>query len=243
MASYKTEAVILSRLNLGESDRILTLFSPSKGKIRAIAKGSRKTKSKFSGHTELFTFCDFIISTGKSLEIITDSELISNYLALKPDMESVKTAYFMAEVIGKLLPDEQPNEDIYKLFLWCLGRLNSDKINLVRLIFVARILKILGIYPELSKCVKCERRPDPDVLYFSKEAGGIIDKSCSLHFSDARRASQDTIKLWRYLAESDYSGLLRLRPTASLVDSTSELALEYLKCVTLIDYRSIRVLS
>jgi DNA repair protein RecO (recombination protein O) len=243
MASYKTKAIILSRLNLGESDRILTLFSPAKGKIRAIAKGSRKTKSKFSGHTELFTLCDFIISTGKNLDIITDSELISNFLAAKPDMENVKTAYFMAEVINKLLPDEQPNEDIYNLFLWCLESLNSDRINLIRLIFVARILKILGIYPELSKCVKCEIKPDPETLYFSKEAGGITDKGCSLHFPDAIKVNSDMIKLWRYLADSNFSELQKIKPSAILVSTVSDLALEYLKCVTLIDYRSIRVLS
>jgi len=243
MASYKTAAIIIARLNLGESDRILTLFSPSKGKTRAIAKGSRKTKSKFSGHTELFTLCDLIISTGKSLDIITDSELTTNFLVSKPDLESVKTAYFMAEAINKLLPDDQPNIDIYNLFLWCLKHLDSDKTNLVRLIFVTRILKILGIYPELSKCVKCETRPDPETIYFSKEAGGIIDKGCSLHFADATRTNQDVIKLWRFLADSNFSELNKIRPSAALVNTASELALEYMRCVTMIDYRSIRVLS
>ena len=243
MASYKTEAIIINRLNLGESDRILTLFTPTKGKIRAIAKGSRRTKSKFSGHTELFTLCDFIITTGKSLDIVTDSDLISNFLALNPDMESVKTAYFMAEVISRLLPDEQPNEEVYHLFLWCLKNLGTSETNLIRLIFVSRILKIFGIYPELSKCIKCEEKPDEEVVYFSKSAGGIVDKGCSLHFEDAIRTDKDVIKLWRYLADCEYRDLLKVRPDPQLSQTTSELALEYLKCMTMIDYRSIRVLS
>ena len=243
MPSYKTEAIIINRLNLGESDRILTLFSPSKGKIRAIAKGSRRTKSKFSGHTELFTLCDFIISTGKSLDIITDSDLVSNFLALNPDMESVKTAYFMAEVISKLLPDDQPNQEVYDLFLWCLRNLGTSETNLIRLIFVSRMLKIFGIYPELGKCIKCEVKPSEEVVYFSKMAGGIIDKSCSLHFEDAIRVNKDVIKLWRYLANVSFAELLKLKPDPKLSQSTSELALEYLRCMTMIDYRSIRVLS
>jgi len=243
MASYKTEAIIINRLNLGESDRILTLFTPTKGKIRAIAKGSRRTKSKFSGHTELFTLCNFIITTGKSLDIVTDSDLISNFLALNPDMESVKTAYFMAEVISKLLPDEQPNEEVYNLSLWCLKNLGTSETNLIRLIFVAKMLKIFGIYPELSKCIKCEGKPDEEVVYFSKSAGGIVDKGCSLHFEDAIRTDKDVVKLWRYLADGDYRDLLKVRPDPQLSQTTSGLALEYLKCMTMIDYRSIRVLS
>lgn len=243
MASYKTRAIVLARYNLGEADRILALFSPSLGVIRAIAKGSRRTKSKFSGHTELFTLCDFVISTGKTLDIITDSELVTNYLASKPEMENVKTAYFMAEVIGRLLPDKQPNEDLYNLLLWCLEQLGKTETNLVRLIFVARLLKTLGIYPELSKCIKCEMKPAEDSVYFSKEAGGITCKVCSLHSADSLRTNKDVIKLWRYLAESDNKSLLKLQPEAVTIADASELAMEYLKCVTMIDYRSIRVLS
>lgn len=243
MASYKTRAIIINRLNLGESDRILTLFSPEYGKIRAICKGSRKTKSKFGGHTELFSLADFIITTGKNLDIINDVTLTSSFLASSPDMEKIKTAYYFAEVVNKLLPDETPNAEVYELLLDCLMNINDTDIHLLQLIFVAKLLKILGIYPELSSCVKCEQKPDQNSIYFSKSAGGILDKSCSLHFEDAERTDVDTIKLWRHIVATSISSLKKLTVSREAINAANYLAIDYIHCVTLIDYKSLRVLS
>lgn len=243
MASYKTQAIIINRLNLGESDRILTLFSPERGKIRAICKGSRKTKSKYGGHTELFSLTDFVISEGKNLDIISDANMVKNYLADSPDMDKIKTIYYFAEVIDKLLPDDTANRDIYELFLYCLANIHEFDSRLLQLIFIAKLLKILGIYPELNNCVKCEAKPDTDEIYFSKGAGGIVDKACSFHFEDSQATDQDTIKLWRFVADSSFSAVERLNLTDSLIAATSTLANEYIHCVTMIDYKSLRVLS
>jgi len=243
MASYKTEAIIINRLNLGESDRILTLFSPNYGKIRAVAKGSRKTKSKFGGHVELFTLGDFVITSGKNLDIINDANLNINFLAADPDMEKIKTVYYFAEILNKLLPDESANPEIYGLFLYCLSQINNIDIKLLQLIFIARLLKNLGIYPELSDCVKCEVKPDKQNIYFSKSAGGIVDEECSIHFEDTVRTDEDTIKLWRYVAEITLAGVNKLIVKPQTIQSANTLAIEYIHCVTMIDYKSLRVLS
>jgi len=243
MASYKTKAIVINRLNLGESDRILTLFSPEYGKIRSVCKGGRRTKSKFGGHTELFSYCDFVISEGKNLDILSDSCLITNFLADKPDMEKIKTAYYFAEVINRLLPDKTPNREVFDLYLFCLENIYQIPEKLLQLIFVAKLLKILGIYPELSVCVKCEHKPNKDDLYFSKMAGGIIDQTCSLHFEDAIRTDENTIKLWRYLADSPASAGANISTSETTIAAANLLAIEYIHCVTQIDYKSLRVLS
>lgn len=243
MTSYKTTAIIIGRLNLGESDRILTLFSPGLGIIRAIAKGSRRTKSKFSGHTELFTLGDFVISGGKNLDIITDVSLKENYMTKSPDMESIKSAYYFAEIIIKLLPGDEPHPEIFDLLTFCLANYGVLGDELTRLIFVARILKTLGIYPELDICVKCNEKPTESNLYFSKTAGGIACRDCSVHFADAERTSEEVIKLWRFVADSPISRLTKLHISGDILVPASDLAIEYIQCVTQIDYRSLRVLS
>lgn len=243
MASYKTQAIIINRLNLGESDRILTLFSPEYGKIRAICKGSRKTKSKFGGHTELFTLADFIITSGKSLDIVSEATLLTNYLNNNPDIENIKTAYYFGEIINKLLPDETPNPDIYEVLTFCLGNIGNIDEKLLQLIFVAKILKTLGIYPELSSCIKCEEKPDKEILYFSKTGGGLVDKSCSLHFHDAIRTDESTIKLWRYVTETPLQSATNISAPKATIDSACELANSYILCVASIDVKSLRVLA
>jgi len=243
MASYKTRAIIINRLNLGESDRILTLFSPEYGKSKAICKGSRKTKSKFGGHTELFSLVDLVLSTGKSLDIVNDAELVENYFANNPDMAKIKTAYYFAEIINKLLPDHAKNEEVYNLLIYCLEKLDSTDEKRIQLIFVARLLKSLGIYPELTTCVKCEQKPTSDELFFSKSGGGITHQSCSKYFEDATEVDENTIKLWRFIADTPLENLEKLKTSDENIQITSELANSYIHCVTMIDYRSLRVLS
>lgn len=243
MPNYKTQAIIINRLNLGESDRILTLFSPDHGKIRAIAKGSRRTKSKFGGHTELFSLSEMVITKGKNLDIVSDANLLNNFLANNPDIDKVKTAYYFGEIINKLLPDESVNREVYDLLLYCLNNINDADIRLLQLVFIARLLKNLGIYPELSQCVKCEEKPDKDNIHFSKSAGGILDNRCAIHFEDSAQTNEDTVKLWRYVADSPLTSSLKINTSQATVTSASSLAIDYIHCVTMIDYKSLRVLS
>ena len=79
---FRTQAIILSRRDFGEADRLLTLFTPARGKIRAIAKGARKPSAKVSGHVELFARSDCLIHRGRNLDILTQAELIEPYLGL-----------------------------------------------------------------------------------------------------------------------------------------------------------------
>jgi DNA repair protein RecO (recombination protein O) len=243
MASYKTQAIIINRLNLGESDRILTLFSAGYGKVRAVVKGARRTKSKYGGHTELFSLVDFVISTGKNLDVISDATLARNFLAESPDMEKIKTVYYFAEIINRLLPDNAPNPEIYELLLYSLEHINDLDINFLQIIFVARTLKTLGIYPEMNTCIKCEEKPNRDEIYFSQSGGGILHQNCSAHFEDAVYADEATIKLWRFVADAPLAQVAKIKVTDATIKSASELANSYIHCVTMIDYKSLRVLS
>lgn len=243
MTSYKTKAIIINRLNLGESDRILTLFSPEFGKIRAICKGSRRTKSKFGGHTELFSCADFVVSKGKSLDIITDAVLSKNYLNTDPDIDKVQTAYFFAEVLNKLLPDETPNKEVYNLYQYCLEKINTFDSKFIQLLFVAKLLKDLGIYPELSTCVVCSEKPDRAEIFFSQGAGGITDRKCSTHFEDSVETNESVVKLWRFLADSSFERIEKLSADKAIVCAASDLAVQYICRTTMIDAKSLRVLS
>jgi hypothetical protein len=87
---YKTEAIVLKRTNLGEADNIITLYTPNFGKIRAVAKGVRRPKSKLGGHLDLLTQSALLLAQGQNLDIITQAQSIESFLTLKSDISTLK---------------------------------------------------------------------------------------------------------------------------------------------------------
>lgn len=124
--AYTTEAIILKRMDYGEADRILTLFTPRQGKLRAIAKGARRTTSRLAGHIELFTRSQLQLATGRDLEIITQGESKERFPHLRAELWHATTAYYLAELIEKFTEDQAEHHDLYALFIDTLRRLDED---------------------------------------------------------------------------------------------------------------------
>lgn len=113
--TYKTEAIILTRRNLGEADRLVTCFSKHYGKLRVIAKGVRRPKSRKRGSLELFNQVTLFLAKGKTLDIITEAEVKNNFNPFRKDLLKVGMAYHLAEVINKLTREGQEHRKVYEL--------------------------------------------------------------------------------------------------------------------------------
>src|SRR3954452_23906139 len=111
---YKTEAVIIRRSNLGEADKILTIFTPNFGKLRVVARGVRKVTSRLAGHVELFTRSQMLLATGRNLDIITQSQTIDAYRPLHDDLSLIARTSYAAELLDKLTPDALEIYPVYK---------------------------------------------------------------------------------------------------------------------------------
>lgn len=123
---YKAEAIILSRRNIGEADRIITAFTKEYGKMRLIAKGIRKVKSRRAPHLEIFTQCALLIHQGKTLDSISEVNPINVFENIRSDLTRVSLAYLYSELVSMLLPEHQEHRDIYELFVDGLTQLNSS---------------------------------------------------------------------------------------------------------------------
>lgn len=123
---YTTEALILKRMDYGEADRILTLFTPRLGKLRAIAKGSRRTTSRLAGHIELFTRSQLQLAAGRDLEIVTQGEGKERFPHLRGELWHATTAYYLAELIDKFTEEEGDHASLYTLLVETLRRLDED---------------------------------------------------------------------------------------------------------------------
>jgi DNA repair protein RecO (recombination protein O) len=122
---YRAEGIILKRKNTGEADRIITVFTREYGKIRLIAKGIRKVKSRRAPYLEVFSRVILLIHTGKSLDGISEASAVVAYPALRKDLEKVSLAYFLCELVDVLLPEKQEHRDVYLLLSDALAALNA----------------------------------------------------------------------------------------------------------------------
>lgn len=150
--SYSGEGVVLSRKNGGEADRIITLYTKHHGKVRLLAKGVRKPKSKKRGHIEVFSKIKFSAVKGKSMDLVTEAELLESYDLLRQDLTKTTVAYYFCEVIDKVTREDEKNDNIYDDLIAYLKKIESTtKLKSLRSEFVASILIKLGFLTEVKE--------------------------------------------------------------------------------------------
>jgi DNA repair protein RecO (recombination protein O) len=125
--TYKTEGVIIKRLNFGEADRILTLYTKHYGKISALARGVRKLTSRKGGNLELFNLSTLFLARGKNLDIITEVQVKNSFENLKKNFKKVCFAYQLCELVDKLTAENQPNRQLFELFTSSLQNLSAGE--------------------------------------------------------------------------------------------------------------------
>ncbi|MDE2749670.1 MAG: DNA repair protein RecO [Chloroflexota bacterium] len=216
---FRTQAIVLNRRDFGEADRLLTLFTPAHGKIRAIAKGARKPSAKVSGHVELFARSDCLIHKGRNLDILTQAELIEPYLGLREDLRRGAYANYVAELLDRFTADEEEaGGDLFTLLHQTLARIaETDDPRLAARFFELQLLDMAGFRPELNECVISREALKPEPQWFSHEEGGVVSRAAAPLVS-ARLVEIDfvTLKLLRHLQRSadayERVGSLRISP-------------------------------
>ena len=150
---YKAESIILSRKNVGEADRILTVFSKEYGKIRCIAKGVRRVTSRRAPHLEIFTHCSIMLHKGSALDSVVEVYPTHVFEYIRGDLERVGIAYLYCELVAVLLADYQEHSDVYDLLLAALTQLDTDKTARFRASreFTLELLWLLGFLPRSTR--------------------------------------------------------------------------------------------
>lgn len=147
---YKVEGIILKRKNVGEADRILTVFTKEHGKLRVIAKGIRKVPSRRAPHLEVFTHVVMVIHSGTSLESVSEVSSIETFPFLRSDLVRVSLGYYLCELVDSLLPERQKHEDVFKLLQESLASFNDQHFNTIYYLskqFTLELLWRLGFLP------------------------------------------------------------------------------------------------
>jgi len=240
MATYKTEGIVLKRTNLGEADRILTIFTKKRGKIKTIAKGVRKTLSKLAGHIELFCLTDFVIAEGRNLDTICGAETIKCFFKLRNNLPATHAAYYLAEIINEMTAENEAHPEIFVLLNDILEHLDSGQKKLLVSYFEINFLAEAGYRPELYKCLTCHKNIKLGENFLNFEIGGLVCGKC--HQGDIK-VSEDGIKVLRLFLKHRISVIQRIQTNPKLAQEVEKLSSDYLRYVSQKEFKSKRFLK
>ena len=181
MPLLKTKAVILRSHRWGDADRIVTFFSLQFWKIRGVARGARRQKSRYSGVLEPFGVVELTLfqKTQDSLGSISQIDLISSFSAIREDLAVMTAAARMVKIVESITADRDPNHQMYWALVQSLEMLDPHSdLPLTALLFQIHVLGHTGFNPQIGQCTECGKRILEDPLWFSPRLGGIVCIGC-----------------------------------------------------------------
>ena len=208
---YRTEAIVINRLDLGEVDRILTLYTPSSGKYRVIAKGIRRPQSRKAPHLELFCLSQVMLAKGRDLDVVTSAEALEPHWTLRTDLEAFGQASYLVELLNQFTEERQENRRAYDLLSRSLDLLTqgADPYAVSRFYELA-LMTSMGFRPQLYQCINCDREIVAEPNALSARLGGLLCPMCRPADLAAPVLSVNAQKYIRLLDRSGLSGALQL---------------------------------
>jgi DNA repair protein RecO (recombination protein O) len=174
---YRDVAVVLRTHKLGEADRIVVLMTRSTGKVRAVAKGVRRTGSKFGSRLEPGSYVSLQLHEGRGeLDIVTQAETVESFRHTREDLSRLGRAASLLEAVEQLAQDRQPNSRLHDMLVGGLRTIDERNPPLVAGAFFLKLLAVEGVAPELDACVGCGE--EDGQLALALEAGGVRCRSC-----------------------------------------------------------------
>jgi len=227
--TLRVEAVVLRHSDWGEADRLLGLFTREQGKLRAVAKGARRVRSRKAGHLEPFTRVALMLARGRDLWIVTQAETVDAYLPLLEDLERIAHASYVVELLDRFTYEEGANRPLYQLLVETLTRLcePEDPFLAVRY-YEIRLLDLVGFRPQLVNCVSCGEPIQPMDQYFSALLGGALCPRCGPQEPTAHPVSLSALKYLRHLQRSPFGEARRARISAAVRQEMENLMQYYL---------------
>ena len=223
MTSLNTPAIVLRRIEFGDYDLIVTLFTPTGGKTSAIAKSAKKSVKRFPGILEPFSLLDVVLSSkkGKGLPVLQEAFLEEPFFRIREDM--IKTAYasYWAELIVLWMAEDAPQEELYQLMRHVLAALdrNETPVEVLSILFQMRFLSMAGFRPNFDHCHACKTHLDHirhHLVLSEPSRGGIVCPSCGGAVGDRMTISKGTLKqlIWTDAGGLERAARVRFTPSA-----------------------------
>lgn len=207
---YKTEAIVLRHIPWGEADLILTILTPNLGKLRAVAKGARRSRSRMVGHLEPLTRVSLSLTTGRGMDRVTGAQALDSHRYLRESLDLSSCALYCVELVDSFAPDEEPLTPVYHLLRRSLEELATWPAEVLLRYFEFRLLGLVGYLPELYHCVSCRSAVSPEGHAFAPALGGVLCPACYNAQGRVLPLSVASLKVLRYFHRGQPQDVARL---------------------------------
>lgn len=199
--SYKTSAIVLRGRTYGEADRILTLFTSERGKIDAIAKGVRRTKSHLAGRLEFANEVALGMHRGRNLDVVVSADNVEAHWRNLVAPERYAAANLIVEMVDAFCEPDLPMPDVYELLSGALRALGTsdDPLSLVPR-FSLRLLEALGLAPPVDACIRCGASLTGRTAWLDLEQGGFSGEECRVSWREVQTLDEADVENLRALA-------------------------------------------
>ncbi|MCW1968005.1 MAG: DNA repair protein RecO [Anaerolineae bacterium] len=213
---YSTQAIILRRVDMGEADRLLTILTPARGKMKVMAKGVRKLTSRKTGHVELFTRVQFVLAQGHTFDVASQADTIEPYVRLREDVQRATLAHYVCELADGFAQEETDESELYELLAHALEWLCTapDPLLVARYVEM-RLLTLSGYRPQLYRCAKTSApievaNNDNKSIIFSAYSGGVLSPDAAKFARDGVALMPQTLNLLRAMLSQPFEALAAL---------------------------------
>ncbi|MBU2028872.1 DNA repair protein RecO [Patescibacteria group bacterium] len=231
---YRYSGIVLNSREVGEADRVYTIFTLEAGKVRVLGKGVRKINAKLAGFLEPLTFAEIFVSRGKGLGQISSSLIENSFPVIRANWELAKNVFAVFKLVDKLTPEQQKDEKAFQLLLDYLETLEkisgekTEKIALLRLGFLFKFTHQMGYGLEAEKCLSCGKILKPGKNFFSPSRGGFLCTKCPKDLESDLPAKDSSIKLLRIFGKNHLKNLTKLATTPEEIQDLEKIARRYL---------------
>jgi DNA repair protein RecO (recombination protein O) len=201
--SYKTEAIVIRSRSVREADRLITVLTPSMGKLPVTVRGARRITSRLGGHLDVFNHVHLTLALGHRVDVVTGAESIESFGRLKADLDRLAAGLYLLEMADGLLPEASPHPGAYVLLLEAVRALDlGAQPEAVARYAELKMLEDSGYLPELNRCTVCGRTIEPEHHRFAPALGGVVDDTCAVPVGQVLALSLNALKVLRHYHRS-----------------------------------------
>jgi len=233
MTLYRDSALVLHTWKLGESDRIVSMLGEESGKIRAVVKGVRKTKSRFGSRLEPLSLVSVLVWRGRELDIVSQAETIELFKLTREDLDRLYKANVILEAVEQIAQERYGESELFNLVVRVLRVLEEDNPQMLLGSFIWKLLALQGYRPHMTTCVTCGSASSR--VGFDAALGGILCEEHAL----GHRASPEALDVISRSLDGQLAHVLRIE-NSPVVAETESLAIQALEAVLERTLRSVR---
>jgi len=209
--SLRVQAIVLRHSDWGEADRLLWLFTLEMGKLNSLAKGVRRLRSRKAGHLEPFSLVNLLVARGRDMWIVTQAEMVENYLPLRENLVRIGYAAYVVELLDRFTYEEGENRPLFYLLRDTLARVNAMETPALAVrYYELRLLDLVGFRPQLFTCAVCDAEIKPQDQFFSAFHGGVVCPTCGFKTSGVRQITLGELRILRHFQRSTFRDAMRL---------------------------------